>query len=61
MWAFPKAGGSFKAGLVVASLTLFPWKQPTGQLVPISLGPNGASAPDKAPSLVSSTARGRGT
>lgn len=33
-----------KLGLVIASLTLFPWKQPAGQLVPISLGPSGASA-----------------
>lgn len=33
-----------KLGLVIASLTLFPWKQSVGQIVPISLGPSGASA-----------------
>lgn len=41
---FLEAGGSFKAVLVVASLTLFPWEQPAGQLVPINLSPGGASA-----------------
>lgn len=41
---FLEAGGSFKAVLVVASLTLFPWEQPAGQLVPVNLSPGGASA-----------------
>lgn len=30
VWGFLEAGGSFKAWLVIASLTLFPWKQPAG-------------------------------
>lgn len=28
---------------IVANLTLFPWKQPAGQLVPVNLRPAGAS------------------
>lgn len=30
---------------IIANLTLFPWKQPAGQLVPVNLRPAGASTP----------------
>lgn len=60
MLGFLEAGGSFKAMLVVASLTLFPWEQPAGQLVPINLSPGGASALDSLQERASSLARGGG-
>lgn len=46
-----------KLGLV-ASPTSFPWKQPVGQLVPVTLRPGGASAPDRLQELASSRGGG---
>lgn len=45
-WASLRQVALLKLGLI-ANLTLFPWKQPAGQLVPVNLRPGGASAPDR--------------
>lgn len=46
-----------KLGLV-ANPPSFPWKQPVGQLVPVSLRPGGASAPDRLQELAGSLGGG---
>lgn len=45
-WASLRQVALLKLGLI-ANLTLFPWKQPAGQLVPVNLRPGGASAPGR--------------
>lgn len=54
---FLEAGGSFKARACRQSAS-FPWKQPVGQLVPVSLRPGGASAPDRLQELAGSLVGG---
>ena len=56
-WASLRQVALLKLGLI-ANLTLFPWKQTAGQLVPVNLRPGGASAPDRL--LANSLGAGRG-